>query len=438
MPEFKVRDEAFNEIYSEFAAIEQKMVAYSSEIRNINRALSFRIKASYALSNKLNLISTNASKCANKVKIMSQALQNIHSYYIEAENKAKDAQIKVSTNKGQNNVNESIRDIFKGWEKMTELVSKIFSKFGGNIDSKFGDFLTDLGQTLGLAAPIIGYMSNFNKVFSEKYENGWDAASAWLSLVKSSSKTETSLYKFFLKTLEADEGLKLYNKLGGGMTNIGIAGSLAGFISDTISTVNKAEQGDAYENTGNLVGLFGKGIKVVGDAEIASKFSEMVIKENTLVNAAKIDVKNANAYLSIITSGFDAVSSGIKKYGEVMADGRFDGLGDAGQVGIAVGVNGLISIIPGGRIVEGIVDSLFDVDANDLTDYLIKESENLGVRIGENTVDWMRKYPGLIENVRDIENPFLKGTTQNMYMLIANVPSLRYATDAIAGWMMRR
>lgn len=269
--------------------------------------------------------------------------------------------------------NDGAESIFlKFFESTSSIIGGI-----GSITDKFDK---EKGNEFAFTSGILSYAGTLVKTFTGKYKNGCDATANWFSLIKSSAKMESGIYKYYMKKLEVNDAFKLYSKSGNLINGVNIVGSVAGTISQAIKAVKTARDGNSSGSdiAASYIDLFSAGASTIGTTQIISKYGKEILdySKKKVVPVDAVGKKAAGAKLSLVTSVFDACSSGVKKYGEVTEDGKFD-LGDAGAVGMAAGINGLVSIVPGGSAIEGIIESTTGKNADDLVNGVLHEFDKI-------------------------------------------------------------
>lgn len=237
-----------------------------------------------------------------------------------------------------------------------------------------------------LYSSFINYFGTLHDVLTSKNNTGVDVTSSLLSLFKSSASVEKGIFDYYEKTLHPYEAAKLDAKFGKAMTGVKLASDFAG----TANTALKAYEtfndpnSTAFDRASATIKIADPTLRLGADVYIASnvgtktlQFVSTTSKSGKVVNqiidqptlkyttskAAATKIKNINAGVTIGGAVISGISSGVKQYGEVTADGTFD-MGDAGSVGLNFGLSGLDSMV--GSVTFGLVDFDAEKVADDL------------------------------------------------------------------------
>lgn len=237
-------------------------------------------------------------------------------------------------------------------------------------------FLSGLNKNLGkygkqegvtLSSSILGYLGTLCGVADSDNKSGVDVTSNMISLFKSSFDVETGIYEYFEKTLHPYEASKLDARFGKTMMGFTIASSMAGtaktgietyeIFSDPSSTAyDKAAQsikmgGSFFDLGGNVyiaqqVGT--KSLQFVSRVSGSSKAVNQIVATEqklkyTTSSVATKNISKANTIIAIGSVATSTISSGLKQYGKVTADGEFD-MKDVGSVGVHGSLSGLNAV----------------------------------------------------------------------------------------------
>ena len=309
-----------------------------------------------------------------------------------------------------------------------------------------------------LSSSFLSYLGTLHDVFTSKNSTGVDVASSLLSLMKSSANVEKSIFDYYEKILHPYEAAKLDAKFGKAMTGVKIAADVFGTADATLKAykVFNDPESSAYDKAAEAIKVADPVLQLGSDLYIASKvgtktlqFVSTTSKSGKVVNqildqptlkyttseAAATQIKNIGAGVTIGSAVISGISSGVKQYGEVTADGTFD-MGDAGSVGLNFGLSGLDSMV------SSLTFGLVDFDAEKIADDLeadadefvrgdswaaqyIRNTENnsvcrLGVSIGsaayilgENVVD------GVSNGIKTVGSWFTGSITEDIATLNA-------------------
>ncbi len=237
-----------------------------------------------------------------------------------------------------------------------------------------------------LSSSFLSYLGTLHDVFTSKNNTGVDVASSLLSLFKSSASVEKGIFDYYEKTLHPYEAAKLDAKFGKAMTGVKLASDVAGTAKAVLKAYEAYNDPDstAYDRAAETIKIADPALRLGSDIYIASnvgtktlQFVSTTTKSGKVVNqildqpalkyttskAAATKIKNINAGVTIGSAVISGISSGVKQYGEVTADGTFD-MGDAGSVGLNFGLSGLDSMVS--SLTFGIVDFDAEKVADDL------------------------------------------------------------------------
>lgn len=267
-----------------------------------------------------------------------------------------------------------------------------------------------------LSSSFLSYFSTLHDVFTSKNHTRVDVASSLLSLFKSSANVEKGIFDYYEKTLHPYEAAKLDSKFGKAMTGVKFAADIAGTANATLKAYKVFNDPDstAYDKASEAIKIADPTLRLGSDIYIATKASSKTLqfvstttKSGKVVNqildqptlkyttskAAATKVKNIGAGVTIGSAVISGISSGVKQYGEVTADGTFD-MGDAGSVGLNFGLSGLDSMAS--SLTFGLVDFDAEKVADDLeadadefvrgdswaAQYIRNEDNNIVCRLG--------------------------------------------------------
>ncbi len=218
------------------------------------------------------------------------------------------------------------------------------------------------GDEASLSASFIKNFAELYQILSGKPESPNDIASGILSLYKSSVSVETSLYKYFLKTLRPEDAERLAGKFGISMMLLKISGNAADLTKEGMETYRVLHDPDStkYDKAAQIVDFGGKAIDFGGNVYLAGLESTKAIrvvidgagKQNQILatqvpkveytTSAKISskLKNGAQWLTLIKSGTATISTGIKRFGEVSEDGEIT-VTEGASIGIHSSLEGL-------------------------------------------------------------------------------------------------
>lgn len=213
-----------------------------------------------------------------------------------------------------------------------------------------------------LILSLISYIGTMGGITDPENRSGIDGISFLLNAAKASTKVEYKLFSYFLKTLHPKDAEKLNIKFGKPLGALNIAGDVAGLFSGFIDSYkifsdptkngyDKTAQGidvgkDIIDFIGDLYVTYitsDKAIRVVASG--SGKVVNQILSTGTEIQygISKAAAKKAGVIgtgLHIFNSGVATVSSAIKRYGEVSADGKIDMI-DKGSIGVHASLGGL-------------------------------------------------------------------------------------------------
>lgn len=274
---------------------------------------------------------------------------------------------------------EQSNDIFTGNDIKTGLsfiskINKVIGKYGEN-------------SKVGLSSSVLSYLSTLVGITNSNSSSGLDITSDILSLFKSSIKVEDGIYKYYEKTLHPYEMSKLDAKFGKTMIGLSIISDIAGMADSAIDTykVYVDPESSAYDKAAESIKAIDPFLNLGKDVYIASQASKKTLQfVNSAAGSSKAvnqilateqklkfttspavaqTIKNVGAGFTIGSAAISGISSGVKQYGEVTADGEFD-MGDAGSVGTNFAISGLDSMA------NSLTFGLVDIDAEKVSDDL--------------------------------------------------------------------
>lgn len=237
---------------------------------------------------------------------------------------------------------------------------------------------------------IASYVGTLCGIVDNKPKSGSEVISSWLKLGKSSIKVEKGIYDYFIKTLTPYEASKLGEKYGKGNIVLSAISSVAeiGENSVKMHDVMVDENSNAYDKVGQAINVGGsladfygklkiakmsgtKSLRIVNNLEGCSKgvknqilATESSLKYTTAATVGK-KISTASTYIDIFDAGVSAVSSGVKRYGQVSKDGKVD-IVDGASVGIYSATNGLSKLAS--SVTFGVVSFDGDKTAKELED----------------------------------------------------------------------
>lgn len=359
----------------------QQWQRYIDEMSQIVNPCKGKYNASY-ISKSLRKIISN---------IREDTIDNIKSYFYNIWNNGKGAKElfkflvgQASSTRGvttgyalnvlmNNFTSEQQGDEFTGEDIKTGLsfISKINKGIG-----KYGK-----NNEVGLSSSVLSYLSTLCGIANSKSSSGMDITSYMLSLFKSSFKVEDGIYKYFEKTLHPYEVSKLDAKFGKTMIGLSIASDVAGIADSAIDTykVFVDPESSAYDRAAETIKASDSFLNLGKDVYIASQTSTKTLQfvssaggsskavnqilateqklKFTTSTAVAQKVKNVGAGFTIASAVVSGIASGVKQYGEVTEDGKFD-MGDANSVVMNFALGGLDSMA--NSVTLGLVD--FDAE----------------------------------------------------------------------------
>lgn len=417
MPFIKVNTQGVNGLCSSVTGVKNKTDECYSNLSRVKNNLQWKVQAHSNISGRINSLQRRIAAQEDKLDAYIRILQAASNTFYE-----KDRQIGREAKKltyelrkmrfltanplitkyspkadVEIDIISRINDMFHlGNDGLKPIILRFFK--GTSNGLKGLESLADnetMGNELKFMSGIFSYGEALVKTFTGKYTDGYDAISNILSLTDGSAKMESGLYKYYLNKLNADDAVKFYNKNSGFINGVSIFGGVVGTLGQAVKTIKTARNADSSgsEKAASYIDLIGKGAETVGNTHIISKYGQEIwdsIKKK-VVPVDAVGKKAAGARLGVITSMIDAGSSGVRKYGEVTEDGKFD-LGDAGAVGMSVGINGLVSVlskaVPGGDFIVGGIEAITGKDADDLTDCVLNEFDE----IGDESDKWVEQH----------------------------------------------
>lgn len=344
----------------------------------------------------------NINATANKIGLMLESYANVlksYKTFIDEAYKQYSTLEKTKTS-GRTSLDSISLDTAKHEDYTSEILkfmNNIFQMISKKSDS----------SDMGLFSNVFSYIRTLYDTMLEprgdKDSSIYDIMKNSLSLLKGGTKLEEGLYNYFLKNLKAMEGFELYNSWGNTISGLAIIGSLIGVADKSVDFVeavnNKSNNiydiiGSGIETSGSIVNFLGNVYMV---KECSSKILSYVGDLNSgslqliTENAAK--VQNISTALTIADSYISGISAGVKEYGEVTADGKFD-IGDCGSVLMTTGIKGLSTLISNKTY------GLINIDAEGVVDYI-------QTSIQDNAADWWKQHPEMKNYVQDDSQPYL-------------------------------
>lgn len=322
--------------------------------------------------------------------------------------------------------------------------AKEFFKFISSIVGAAGKIGNSNEASLGKS--ILSYLSTVCGVASTGCDTETDVTSEMLSLLKSSGKTWTDLYKYYEKTLNPYEASKLADRFSPTATNVSIGSSIAGLINEGVKTYRSFvdSESTAYDDAAQALKLLGATGEFGGNAYIASQAStktlqfvssfdgsktavnqilatDQTLKYTTSKTVTK-KISNAQAGIAVGNVVISTVSGGVKRYGEVSEDGSVD-VQDAASIGLYSSLSGLDTVA--NSLTFGIVD--FD-------------SEGVAADLESDADEFVQGESWAAQYIRDTENNivlrFGVSVGSAAYIVGENViEGVSNGADAVASWV---
>lgn len=232
-------------------------------------------------------------------------------------------------------------------------MGKILGKVPNDGDAKI------LASGFSYVSSLVGLMDSTDKdtlkIFSD-----------WFNFGKASTKLEKATFDYWLKKLSPVEGYKLDGKFGHWLKGFSIAGDIFGISSSFLDTYkiffgsdstgyDKSAQGLKFLDS--IIGSLGDmylvekgGKKTLGMVRKVSEVKgQKVVSyglEYALNSEAAKKVEKAGTALAITDVALSSVAGGLKRYGEVAADGEVSAT-DVGSVGVHGSLAGLDKVTRG-------------------------------------------------------------------------------------------
>lgn len=213
-----------------------------------------------------------------------------------------------------------------------------------------------------LVLSLISYIGTMGGIADPENRSGIDGISFLLNAAKASTKIEYNLFSHFLKTLHPKDAEKLNIKFGKPLGALNIAGDVAGLFSGFIDSykIFSDSNKNGYDKTAQGIDVGKDIIDFIGDLYVtyitsdkaiivvasgSGKVVNQILSTGTEIQygISKAAAKKAGVIgtgLHIFNSGVATISSGIKRYGQVSADGKID-MVDSGSVGVHASLGGL-------------------------------------------------------------------------------------------------
>lgn len=385
---------------------------YINELSQIVNPQNCRFNALY-ISYHLKNISNNAYK---------EYIDNIRKNLSEILNKDKNGAVNLfrfltgnpthSTNFSNNLALRLLLNSMTQEQNSNKDIGKNFKK-GFNVLSGINKNIGKYGKKEGvtLSSSMLSYLGTLCGIANHNSTPCVDITSDILSLFKSSVGVESGIYKYYEKTLHPYEVYKLDARFGKTMTGLSLASSFAGTAEEGIETykIFSDPNSTAYDKAAQSIKIGGSIFDFGGSAYIAKQASsktlqfissasgspkavnqilatEQKLKYTTSAAATK-NISKANTILALGNVTASTISSGVKRYGEVTADGKFD-MGDAGSVGVHSSLSGLNTV--SSSLTLGLVH--FD-------------SEKVATDIENEADDFIRGDSWAAKQLRDQSNP---------------------------------
>lgn len=392
-------------------SISSALSACGNEIRSAQTSLLRRNSCTYQITGALNAAQANLNSLSCKSRNLANGLTNALNAYTAVERELTGSlggwpffAVKPESIKQESSIPDS-DGAFTGnpLDFLKKALEK--SKYAGSIVKSL-DKLVDNVPSFSFLAPLLGYIGEATKAFSNKYTNGTEATIGLLGLLKKSTDVETGLFKFYEKYLHPYEALKLDQKFGGVMGALGVAGKATDSIKELINlyTVCGDANSSGYDKTAQFITTIGSGFDTAGKTYVtilgADKVLTFVSKKGnqilatdlgklkyTLSDAAKSKIDNANMWIGLIDVGVSTLSGGVKRYGQVAADGVVD-MGDVGSIGVYSSCKGLSTVISTGTF--GLVDI---------------NGEQMAGNLESRADEWLTRENALTNYLHDTNNP---------------------------------
>ncbi len=389
-------------------SVASALAACGSEVRSAQNALLLRNTCPYQISGALNAAQASLNSLSCKSRNLANGLTNAVNAYtaVERELVGSSGLLSVISSETLKNASIIMGPGGASTGNPLDFLKKALenSKYAGSVVKSLDKLLDDV-PAFSLA-PLLGYIGEATKGFGGKYTNGTEATTGLLGLLKKSTEVETGLFKFYEKYLHPYEALKLDRKFGGLMGALGVAGKATDTVKELINLYNV--YGDAnssgFDRTAQFITTIGSGFDTAGKAYVAvlgtDKILTFVSKKGnqilamdlgklkyTLSDAAKSKIDKANTWIGLIDVGVSTLSGGVKRYGQIAADGVVD-MGDVGSVGVYSSCKGLSTVISTGTF------GLVDIDGE-------QWAGNLENRADE----WITRENAVTSYLRNTDNP---------------------------------
>lgn len=407
MPMIKVNTAGVSGLCTNVRGVKSKNSECYSNLNRIKNNLDWQVKAKSNISGRISALQRRVSNQSDKLDAYIRVLETASGNFADKDRRIKNDVKGIIYNLKSINMLTGIRSKVKTLLKfhiessLFAKINELFNSVSSNDSVMISNFISGsenaidgistildkasidekLANELSFASGIVGYVGSVWDTVGGKHTNLYDAMASWFSLIKSSANTEKALYDYLLTTLNANEAMSLYNSKGGFVSNISNVGNVVGLIATGMESgkVFFSPDSSVPDKVVAAIDTIKAGGQTGAGFYISGKYGELIIDKtkNKLVASDLNGLKRFKGGVRLFTSILDSISSGVKKYEETTIDGEFD-LGDAGAVGITAGVNGLVSIVPGGRIAEAVVESITGKNADDLADGICNEINQFG------------------------------------------------------------
>ena len=281
------------------------------------------------------------------------------------------------------------------------------------ITQNIGEYGEDEGAKL--TSSILSYISTLCGIADIKDKSGIDATSYLFSLGKSSLGVEKSIFEYFEETLHPKEAAKLDAKFGKCMIGVSLLADILGTANTGLETYKVFIDSNStnYDKVAQGLEMGGSIFDSLGDAYIATLASNKSIqifnkaagfsKPVNQILSTEIEIKygtsssisnkisKASTVFAVGNVLFSTASGGIKRFGEVSADGKVD-IVDLSSIGIYGSLSGLDAVSSG--LTFGLVhfdsEQVAEELENDVTDFLNEDNWAVNYIRDENNNPFLR------------------------------------------------
>lgn len=232
-------------------------------------------------------------------------------------------------------------------------MGKILGKVPNDGDAKI------LASGFSYVSSLVGLMDSTDKdtlkIFSD-----------WFKLGQATTKLENGYFDYKLKKLKWFDARKLDNKFGHWLKGFKIAGDIFGISSAYLDTLDIFADFNStvYDKSAQWLKFVDSIIESLGDIYLVENAGDKVLKvagkaseiggqkvisqglEYALSSEAAKKVEKAGTALAITDVALSSVAGGLKRYGEVAADGEVSAT-DVGSVGVHGSLAGLDKVTRG-------------------------------------------------------------------------------------------